>query len=634
MARITEPPFPPVRRLPAVSFVVIFATGGRSSVTGNSSADIASLPERLVRSASSEHRQDEVHLAQLQSPVYSGRGPLLERALDYSSLVERQSSSRISAVTSDNTPTNIAKGRDKQPVSSSPENADPSGEARNIIRGELATNLHLSSDRRSILQSALSLVTRYVNASQRTDPGSREPSREEDNCGPGQLPPELFYLMLNGKSIVPRHTVSAKPCPAVSRRSESWSIHWPDHISVATLRKMSLALLDGSVSGQTALQYTLCVVTKAAIYVSRWLRTCPHGALSVSLEKSQQRYISIGLGCMKQLDFVSRPNLLALQSLLSGAVLSQLVGDSTRAWILTGFAATVITGLGYHNWPEEMLGDDDVSSEVRHCIYWCYYLDKTLSSLLIRPPSLPGLRLNPAMLVPVGPSDPLALEVRILVKLAEIQDVSLSLLIGAKQRNETEISQIIRSLHDKLHGIWDEITQARPAWTGASELTIESDAVNFTYYTTFTTVLRLNSSLLQDHSIREDCLLYAREALIAMRSLQTQVSNSNGISQDFLFWTVLLNPLTPFFVVFCNVVATSNTDDFHLLQQITANLCRHKGRNSFVSNMHSLFSQFIDLCRATNDVHVQNNPHDLQRPSSAPCPANVSIQQQERPGGM
>lgn len=146
------------------------------------------------------------------------------------------------------------------------------------------------------------------------------------------------------------------------------------------------------------------------------------------------------------------------------AVLAQLAGNSTRAWMLTAFAARVLTGLGYHTWSAEMLGDDDSSSEVRHCIYWCYYLDKTLSLLLTKPASLPALRLDPALLVDVGSSDPLALEVRILVKLAQIQDVSLSLLLGDEHQNRAQISHTLQSLRGKLQEIWNEITQVESYW--------------------------------------------------------------------------------------------------------------------------------------------------------------------------
>lgn len=52
----------------------------------------------------------------------------------------------------------------------------------------------------------------------------------------------------------------------------------------------------------------------------------------MSLEKSQQRYIAIGLDCMKQLDFVSRPSLPCLQALLSAVRLIIVFTSTSLNW--------------------------------------------------------------------------------------------------------------------------------------------------------------------------------------------------------------------------------------------------------------------------------------------------------------
>lgn len=146
------------------------------------------------------------------------------------------------------------------------------------------------------------------------------------------------------------------------------------------------------------------------------------------------------------------------------AVLVQLLGDSARAWMLTSFASRVLVCLGCHTSSLDTLGEDDASLEMRHCIYWCYYLDKTLSTVLLRPPSLPDLCLNPAALVPISSSEPLTLEVKILVQLAGVQDISLMLLLSDKRLELSRVPEIIQSMQDQMRGIWEEITQVWDEW--------------------------------------------------------------------------------------------------------------------------------------------------------------------------
>ena len=143
--------------------------------------------------------------------------------------------------------------------------------------------------------------------------------------------------------------------------------------------------------------------------------------------------------------------------------------------------------------------------------------------------------------------------------------------------------------------------------------------MDFTYHSIITTVLRLNSVSLHDHRVRERCLSHARRALRSMNVLQYHILRGEQIYHDFVFWyvcalysstetmgdrgltyptyrTVLLYPLTPFFIIFCNVIATSNREDYNLLTQITAALSRIKECNPSIFRLHGLFSQFTALC--------------------------------------
>jgi hypothetical protein len=59
---------------------------------------------------------------------------------------------------------------------------------------------------------------------------------------------------------------------------------------------------------------------------------------------------------------------------------------------------------------------------------------------------------------------------------------------------------------------------------------------------------------------------------------------------------MLLFPLAPFFVLFCNVVATSDQRDFNMIKNITDDLHQFVGANPSIDKLYRLFSKFLDLC--------------------------------------
>lgn len=60
--------------------------------------------------------------------------------------------------------------------------------------------------------------------------------------------------------------------------------------------------------------------------------------------------------------------------------------------------------------------------------------------------------------------------------------------------------------------------------------------------------------------------------------------------------TMLSYPLCPFFVVFCNVVGTSNERDFQLLQAVTDGISTLVTENKYVNRLHRLCATLLSLC--------------------------------------
>ncbi|KAE8387370.1 hypothetical protein BDV23DRAFT_174727 [Aspergillus alliaceus] len=459
-----------------------------------------------------------------------------------------------------------------------------------IIRRELDSNSSLSTSRRHVLESALSLISDFSNLSHLVGGSSYDQGPEDDASADNIVLPELFFMMMNPSSDY----------------SAPWKLHWPDHLSHERLESMCLAVINGKATGQIESQYKVCIFARAVTYMNRWLRVCTSSELAQALESSKKSYIAAALRSIRQLDILHKPSLLMLQSLLSGVNLMQNLGDTTQAWTFTAFASRLLVALGYHSMDFRMLEECDQSHEIRGCIRWCYYFDKALSMLLVRPPSLPALSIEPVSLLQSRPTDPLDLKANILIKLAHVLDGALSLLAPGDGIPDNQALGAIARLEVELQDIWEELCEARAKSSGTLELRLEWDAVDFTYHSIITTVLRLNSISLHDHRVRERCLSHARRALRSMNVLQCHILRGEQIYHDFVFWTILLYPLTPFFIIFCNVLATSNREDYNLLTQITAALSRIKEYNPSIFRLHGLFSQFIALCDQLYEAIAQD----------------------------
>lgn len=90
---------------------------------------------------------------------------------------------------------------------------------------------------------------------------------------------------------------------------------------------------------------------------------------------------------------------------------------------------------------------------------------------------------------------------------------------------------------------------------------------------------------------------------------------------------MLLYPLTPFFVIFCNIVATSDVDDLKLLKEATATVSSIGEHFSFSMNLHRLLSQLIGLCSQLEEPSKQysaTNIADISSSDTAPWLPNTS----------
>ncbi|KAJ5116340.1 transcriptional regulator family: Fungal Specific TF [Penicillium angulare] len=451
----------------------------------------------------------------------------------------------------------------------SPGSARHASEAREYIEHELQCNPALSKDRRT----ALELAQRFVN--QLSNPGIHlhEPSATEEleveDIAPPQLTPELLYMMLPGPD---------------KKTNSQGTIVWPDHISDKTLERMGLAILDNSENDQILQLY----------------RIVP---LKMHFKTLKRQYEAAAMDELNSVPLTAPPSLTLLQALLSGKRLMQYLGNMPRCWMFTAFASRVIVALNYHS-ITNTIPQNAKEEEIHACVYTCYYFDSTLSLLLLRPPSLPELKVEPAQLIHRDPELPTTAMIIGIVELAQVKSTLLKILLDTKDMNDVEKANILSDLVFRAQKVYSDLQIYRSrqeiefpdSWV---LLRREWLSVDFNYYSALTTLIRARSSVLKSRLVCEDCLYAARKALTTLRALQEAFSDDETSVDSypyFLTWTMLLFPLSPFFVLFCNVVATSDHRDFEMIKKITGDLHQFARANVSIGKLYGLFSKFLDLC--------------------------------------
>lgn len=123
-------------------------------------------------------------------------------------------------------------------------------------------------------------------------------------------------------------------------------------------------------------------------------------------------------------------------------------GDMSRSWTLTAFASRTLVSLNYHSIDSITLFDE-TKRDIYGSLYTCYYLDKMLSVLLLRPPSLPKLKIKPVELVQLDPRLPLSATVKIMVGFAQIQEGVLDILNHTNNNDQvTFLTKLTRDTHE------------------------------------------------------------------------------------------------------------------------------------------------------------------------------------------
>ncbi|THC94216.1 hypothetical protein EYZ11_006315 [Aspergillus tanneri] len=177
-------------------------------------------------------------------------------------------------------------------------------------------------------------------------------------------------------------------------------------------------------------------------------KVCPNQSIRKHLWRSMMTYQAGAIAALRQLDILSTPSLSLVQSLISAAILMQYLGKMNQAWVLNSYAARLVVSLNYY----DIISTRQVDEEICSAFIWCYFLDKTLSALLIRPPSLPKTQIAPTDLLRKDTALVYSPLIRILLDLSTVQGELLDISLG-KHEGSHQVLATCQALQDRMGGI-------------------------------------------------------------------------------------------------------------------------------------------------------------------------------------
>jgi hypothetical protein len=144
-----------------------------------------------------------------------------------------------------------------------------------------------------------------------------------------------------------------------------------------------------------------------------------------------------------------------------------------------------------------------------------------------------------------------------------------------------DIRQIWRE-HDQIGFIHGSTPEAHEVFMLGDKVTMS---------TTLTLVLRAvpatDSESSQSLSCSQECVAAARQALQLHQTCTTKFADMSDrhIFSEYLHWTLLHTPFTPFLVIFCHIIETQSTSDLALLADFLETLQPARGTSNAVEKM-------------------------------------------------
>ncbi|KAH8722501.1 putative Zn(II)2Cys6 transcription factor-like protein [Phaeosphaeriaceae sp. PMI808] len=464
----------------------------------------------------------------------------------------------------------------------------PVTEARTLISKELSTNSLLSGNQRSTLETAISFVDHLSHA---PAPAITDRSTfDKSMYGSTELSQgEILHVILGSEARL--------------NQPNTIDFHSLDHIPPKAVERIGLALMEGTADETTLLLYKVIIHFKAAVvlYVTN-LRGPKSAEVQSHIRQMEYDHLAAALTALDSISFLNTPSLLLAQALITGSMMMQMMGNPASCWQLVAHASRTIVALGYHTITDTD-PKTDVDEEIYAAVAWCAQFDSCMSLLLLRPKSLPPLNFRVSLLIKPDPANPMTIIENIAMEMVPVHDKLLELTLEANARRPVHsLGNEVAWLRSTMANILRIMENKRPShlFDARPDILLHWKCIEFKYFSTLTSVHRLSPSVTTVPLEREECLKSARRALECIKIIEDIGKSLDHFIEGYdpyLAWTILSYPLCPFFVVFCNVVGTSNVQDFQLLQGVTDCISELVSENKFVNRLHRLCTTLITLCK-------------------------------------
>ena len=140
----------------------------------------------------------------------------------------------------------------------------------------------------------------------------------------------------------------------------------------------------------------------------------------------------------------------------------QIIGNPVGCWELTAHASRTLVALGYHQ-IDKPVPETETEKEIYSIVANCAYFDSVMSLLLLRPRSLPKLRVKVSDLLQSHPQGPISV-----LEMIPVHDKILDLTLdsGAKRSPavlKDEIAQL-RSKMQHVYKLMEKVSKSTLYW--------------------------------------------------------------------------------------------------------------------------------------------------------------------------
>ncbi|UPX18888.1 uncharacterized protein EKO05_0009171 [Ascochyta rabiei] len=331
------------------------------------------------------------------------------------------------------------------------------------------------------------------------------------------------------------------------------------------------------------------------------------------------------------------PTLDNLEALLLGAYYAVESSNPTLCSALISRAAHLCLTLGYHR-ADSMLKDSPETRGRKVNLFWFLYtMDKGLCLRLGRASCIQEYDIAVPLPLLQGDENFKAGNglIRFRCKLAGIQGRVYEDLYSPRALKQPKLSRAAKadSLVLDIRQMWaehDQIGHIPGAPEEAHEVFMIGDKV--TLSTMLTLILRaVPSADSQSLSCSQDCLAAARQAMQLHQTCTTRFATMSDryIFSEYLHWTLLHTPFTPFLVIFCHIIETQSTSDLAMLGGFLETLHPARGTSSAIEKMFLVCDVFHRVAKLFIGAAARNS--SFSNPTTPDQPTQTQLRKELDP---